>query len=138
MVGFVGTQAKVLREQGGVSHCGLAIYIKKYHNANEELWKFKYFTMQKILIFKKTLYKKKTKILQDVVKHCLEFFLLIFSSLMCLKKKPVFRKRDLLQWKGSTSETLLGSSDQRKAPASLSLFLKSEKIPALLSVGKGL
>ncbi len=31
-----------------------------------------------------------------------------------------------------------GSSDQWKVPASLSLFLKSEKIPALLYVGKGL
>jgi hypothetical protein len=29
------------------SHCGLAIYIKKYLKAKEELWKFKYFTMQK-------------------------------------------------------------------------------------------
>jgi hypothetical protein len=31
----------------GVSHCGLAIYIKKYLNAKEELWELKYFTMQK-------------------------------------------------------------------------------------------
>jgi hypothetical protein len=31
----------------GVSHCGLAIYIKKYLKAKEELWKLKYFTMQK-------------------------------------------------------------------------------------------
>jgi hypothetical protein len=31
----------------GASHCGLAIYSKKYLNAKEELWKFKYFTMQK-------------------------------------------------------------------------------------------
>jgi hypothetical protein len=30
------------------------------------------------------------------------------------------------------SQAVLGSSDQRKVPASLSLFLKSEKIPALL------
>jgi len=28
-------------------HNGLAIYIKKYLNAKEELWKLKYFTMQK-------------------------------------------------------------------------------------------
>jgi hypothetical protein len=36
-----------------VSHCGLAIYIKKYLKAKEELWKFKYFTMQKYnLIYK--------------------------------------------------------------------------------------
>jgi hypothetical protein len=33
----------------GVSHCGLAIYIKKYvKDKEEELWKLKYFTMQKI------------------------------------------------------------------------------------------
>jgi len=31
----------------GVSHCGLGIYIKKYLKAKEELWKLKYFTMQK-------------------------------------------------------------------------------------------
>jgi hypothetical protein len=32
----------------GVSHHGLAIYIKKYLNlAKEELWELKYFTMQK-------------------------------------------------------------------------------------------
>jgi hypothetical protein len=32
----------------------------------------------------------------------------------------------------------LGSSDEGKVPASLSLFLKSEKIPALLLLAKGL
>jgi hypothetical protein len=31
----------------GVSHFGLAIYIKKYLNEKEELWKVKYFSMQK-------------------------------------------------------------------------------------------
>jgi len=31
----------------GVSHCGLAMYIKKYLKAKEELWKLKYFTMLK-------------------------------------------------------------------------------------------
>jgi len=32
----------------GVSYCDLAIYIKKYlFKAKEELWKLKYFTMQK-------------------------------------------------------------------------------------------
>jgi hypothetical protein len=31
----------------GVSHCGLAIYIKKYLKAKEELWKLKYFTIKK-------------------------------------------------------------------------------------------
>jgi hypothetical protein len=31
----------------GVSQCGLSNYIKKYLKAKEELWKLKYFTMQK-------------------------------------------------------------------------------------------
>jgi hypothetical protein len=33
-----------------VSHCGLAIYIKKHLEAKEELWKLKYFTMQNIIV----------------------------------------------------------------------------------------
>jgi hypothetical protein len=38
------------------SHCGLAVYIKKYlKQAKEESWKLKYFTMQKFIIFKKIL-----------------------------------------------------------------------------------
>jgi len=36
------------RETRGVLHRGLAIDIKKYLKANEELWKLKYFTMQNI------------------------------------------------------------------------------------------
>jgi hypothetical protein len=31
----------------GVSHCGLAIYIKKHLKAKGELWRLKYFTLQK-------------------------------------------------------------------------------------------
>jgi hypothetical protein len=38
----------------GVSHFGLAIYIKKYLKAKEELWKLKYFTMQKYNLQKKS------------------------------------------------------------------------------------
>jgi len=42
---FLGVQIHKTR---GVSHCGLAIHIKKYVKAKEEeLWKLKYFTMQK-------------------------------------------------------------------------------------------
>jgi hypothetical protein len=39
-----------------VSNCGLAIYIKKYLKAKEEeeLWKFKYFNMQKYNLQKKS------------------------------------------------------------------------------------
>jgi hypothetical protein len=36
------------KNKGCVTHCGLAIYIEKYlFKAKEELWKLKYFTMQK-------------------------------------------------------------------------------------------
>jgi len=38
----------------GVSHRGLAIYIKSIFKAKEELWKFKYFTMQKYNLQKKS------------------------------------------------------------------------------------
>jgi len=49
----------------GVSHFGLVIYIKKYFNAKIELWKPKYFTMQKYNLQKNPL--KETKILQDII-----------------------------------------------------------------------
>jgi hypothetical protein len=48
-----------------VSHCGLAIYIKKYLKAKEELWKLKYFIMQKYNLQKIPL--KETKILHDII-----------------------------------------------------------------------
>jgi hypothetical protein len=44
---------------------GLAIYIKKYLKTKEELWKLKYFTMQKYNLQKNPL--KETKILQDII-----------------------------------------------------------------------
>jgi hypothetical protein len=50
----------------GVWHYGLAIYIKKYLKAKEELWKLKYFTMQKYNLKKKNPLKE-TKILQDIM-----------------------------------------------------------------------
>jgi hypothetical protein len=43
----------------------LAIYIKKHLNANEELQKFQYFTMQKYNFQKNP--PKETKILQDII-----------------------------------------------------------------------
>jgi hypothetical protein len=47
----------------------------------------------------------------------------LYFELSYVHEKLVFRKRDLLlRW---------------KVPASLSLFLKSEKIPALLYIGRG-
>jgi hypothetical protein len=36
-----------IQRQGVCHNCGLAIYIKKHLKAKEELWKLKYFTMQK-------------------------------------------------------------------------------------------
>jgi hypothetical protein len=40
------------RQTRGVSHCGLATYIDKYLKAKEELWKLKYFTMEKCYLEK--------------------------------------------------------------------------------------
>jgi hypothetical protein len=48
-----------------VSHFGLAIYIKEYLKAKEELWKLNYFTMQKYNLQKNPL--KEIKILQDII-----------------------------------------------------------------------
>jgi hypothetical protein len=51
----------MILKQGGVSHCGLAIHIKKYLKAKEEyIWKPKYFTMKKIQSSENSL--KETKI----------------------------------------------------------------------------
>jgi hypothetical protein len=48
----------------------LPFYIKNYLKAKEELWNFKYFTMQKYNLHKKNLKKKPSKrnqILQDII-----------------------------------------------------------------------
>jgi hypothetical protein len=49
----------------GVSHYGLAIYIKIYFEAKEEISKFKYFTMHKYNLQKTPL--QETKILQEII-----------------------------------------------------------------------
>jgi hypothetical protein len=49
----------------GASQYGLANYIKKKFKAKEELWKLKYFTMQKYNLQKQPL--NETKILQDII-----------------------------------------------------------------------
>ncbi len=46
-----------IQETRGVSHCGLAIYIKMYLKVKKKLWKPKYFIMQKHN-FQKILWKK--------------------------------------------------------------------------------
>jgi hypothetical protein len=44
----MGVEINLKNKTRGVSHCGLAIYITKYLKAKEEeLWKLKYFIMQK-------------------------------------------------------------------------------------------
>jgi hypothetical protein len=48
-----------------VSHGGLAINIKEYLMAKEEIRKLKYFTLQKYNLQKQAL--KETKILQDII-----------------------------------------------------------------------
>jgi hypothetical protein len=56
---------KIKKKTRGVSHCGLAIYIKTSLKAKKELWKHQIFTVQKYNIQKKTL--KETKMLQDIM-----------------------------------------------------------------------
>ncbi len=65
------------------------------------------------------------------------FFLCILSSLdPYLPEETCFQQAGYYMVEG-ISQAVLGSSDERKVPSSLSLFLKSEKIPALLYKGKG-
>jgi hypothetical protein len=65
MVIWWSRQAVLNLHRRVVSHCGLAIYIKKYLKAKEELWKLKYFTMQKYNLQKHP--PKETKIIQDII-----------------------------------------------------------------------
>jgi len=53
------------QNKGHVTLWNCHIYIKKYLKAKEELWKLKYFTMQKYNLQKIPL--KKPKILQDII-----------------------------------------------------------------------
>jgi hypothetical protein len=73
--------------------------------------------------------------LLSFVKHCLGFSLCIFSFFTYVKT-PVFSKPDLLRWK-VPARLYWGLLTSGRYPASLSLFLKCEKIPALLYIGKG-
>jgi hypothetical protein len=49
-----------------VSHCGLAIYIKKYLKAKERIMEIQIFHHAKIIIFKKNPLKE-TKFLQNII-----------------------------------------------------------------------
>jgi hypothetical protein len=52
--------------KGSVTPVALPYTLKKYLKAKEELWKFKYFTMQCYNLQKNPL-KEETKILQDII-----------------------------------------------------------------------
>jgi hypothetical protein len=67
----------------GVSHCGLAMHTKKHLKAKEELWKLKYFTMQKYNLPKNPL--KETKIFQDIIT-------LYFISSFNISQNIIFQK----------------------------------------------
>jgi hypothetical protein len=64
--------AEITKKTRGLSHSGLAIYIKKYLKAKEEIWKLNYFTMSHNMIFKKSSKRNQNpsieiKILQDII-----------------------------------------------------------------------
>jgi hypothetical protein len=78
----------------GVSYCDLAIYNKKNYlkKAIEELWKLKYFTMQKYNLPKNPL--KETKILQDII----TLYTLISNFKTCQKfisQKSSYKNRSI-------------------------------------------
>jgi hypothetical protein len=89
--------------------------------------RFKYIWLACILAFREV----RHRVLQ-VRKALPGIFLCIFSSLTCLKI-PVFSKPDLLRWKVPARLYW----DILTSWRYLSLFLKSEKIPAVLHIGKG-
>ncbi len=62
--GIVARLGLSMDKTRGVSHCGLAIYIKKYFNAKEELWNSN-ISPCKNVIFRKP--SKRTKIFQDII-----------------------------------------------------------------------
>ncbi len=64
-IAFLCSKEILLQTTRGVSHCRVAIYIKKYLKAKEELWTLEYFTIQNQNLQKNLL--KETKILQDII-----------------------------------------------------------------------
>ncbi len=55
----------IYRKQGVSDTVALPFTLKKYLKAKQELWKLKYFKMQKCNL--QTILEKKTKILQDII-----------------------------------------------------------------------
>jgi len=58
---------KKKKNKGCVTTVALPFTLKRYLKAKEELWKYKYFPMQKNIIFKKKFFLRETKILQDII-----------------------------------------------------------------------
>ncbi len=65
-------------------------------------------------------------------RKALPVIFLLYSQLPYLAQETCFQRAGFFALEG-TSQAVLGSSDQLKVPASLSLFLKSEKIPTTSS-----
>jgi hypothetical protein len=57
---YCNTSKAFIKITRDLSQCGLAIYIKKYLKAKEELWKLEYFTLQKYNLQKILLKKPKS------------------------------------------------------------------------------
>jgi hypothetical protein len=62
------------------------------------------------------------------VKHCLDFSFVFSAPLPA--GRNLFSARKGSSAVEDTSQAVLGSSNQQKVPVSLSVFLKSEKVPA--------
>jgi hypothetical protein len=74
---------------------GLAVYIKKYLKAKEELWKSKYFTMQKYNLQKnKKKPLKETKFLQDII--TLELISSFNTSQNIIFQKSSYQNRPII------------------------------------------
>jgi hypothetical protein len=75
----------------GVSHCVLAIYIKRYLKAKEELWKLKYFTMQKNNL------QKSSKKSQNPLRYCYSISNLKFhTSQNIIFKNPSWKPLSIM------------------------------------------
>jgi len=66
-----------------------------------------------------------------IVQSTAWIFSFVLSAPLCTcLKEPVFSKAGSSAVEGTTSQTVPGFFDEMKVPASLSLFLKSEKNPS--------
>ncbi len=97
-----------------MSHCGLAIYSKKYLKAKEELWKLKYFTMQKYNLQKNPL--KETKILQDII--TLELISSFNTSQNIIFQKSSYKKRPII-YQGILATILCSESKHNARPTKM-------------------